>query len=238
MIPRSAALRDIVLLLTFKSKVKGRCVRQEYPPFDLRANDRLEPSRQMAGVMQFERLIEFLYIVLFWRCLEHPVVLRGHPLLSAEMGASIDEFSVDVLHALHLGIFQDWILRALWLSVDFDLLDAGRKAKSQILTETLSRIRRMLSAWYPIYEKKLGGNKDTRVGSVFNNLIGSDGEALLGLRHGSVSPSQRSAARARGRIGLAEHVAAVAHGGAEVRATATVVVASPTTPMHRLLQSE
>ena len=87
---------------------------------------------------------------------------------------ALTKFSVDVLHIHHLGIFQDWILRALWLFVDFDILGARRKAKAQILTETLSRIRRMLSAWYPIYEKKLADNKVTRVGSVFNNLTGTD----------------------------------------------------------------
>ena len=34
------------------------------PAMGLRAYDRLEPSPQMADVMQFERLIEFLVIVL------------------------------------------------------------------------------------------------------------------------------------------------------------------------------
>ena len=88
--------------------------------------------------------------MLLWNSLQDPVVRRRHPLLSAEIGTNIDEFNVDVLHTLHLGMFQDWILRALWLFVDFDFLDTRRKSKSQILTETLSRIRRMLSAWYPI----------------------------------------------------------------------------------------
>ena len=68
------------------------------------------------------------------------MVRRRHSLLSVEIGTPIDEFSVDVLPSLHLGIFQDWILRALWLFVDFDLPDTGRKAKSQILKGTLSRI--------------------------------------------------------------------------------------------------
>ena len=78
---------------------------------------------------------------------------------SVEIGTSIDEFSADVLRALHLGIFQASILPALWLFVDFDLLDTGRKAKSQILKETLSRTRRMLSDLYSIYDKKLGDNE-------------------------------------------------------------------------------
>ena len=79
---------------------------------------------------------------------------RRHPLLSVENGSSIDEFSVDVLHTLH------WIGScALWLFMDFDLLDTRRRAKSQTLKETVSRIRRMLS-----------------VGNPFNNLIGSDGD--------------------------------------------------------------
>ena len=180
----------------------------------LSANDRFELSLQMADVMQLERLIEFPVTVLFWRSPDRPVVHRRHPLLSAEIGTCIDQFSVDVLHTLRLGTFQDWILRALWLFVDFDLLDTWRKAKSQILTETLSRIRRMLSAWYPIYEKKLRDNKATHVGSVFNNLTGSDGERVLRLK----------ASRARGRIGFARcwRRAAVVHGCAEARATEIV----------------
>ena len=74
--------------------------------------------------MQFERLNEFPVIVLFWRSPEHPVVRRRRPLLSAEIGTSIDQFSVDVLHTLHLGIFQDCILRALWLFVKTEHLVA------------------------------------------------------------------------------------------------------------------
>ena len=56
-----------------------------------RANDRLELSPQMADVMQFEILIEFPVIVLFWRSLERPVVRRRHPLLTVEIGTSTDE---------------------------------------------------------------------------------------------------------------------------------------------------
>lgn len=185
-------------------------MRHGYPPLGLSANDRLESSPQMADVLQFECLIEFPVIVLFWGSPEHPVVHRRHPLLSFEIGTSIDVFSVHVLHTLHLGVFQDWILRTLWLFYVFDFLDTGRKAKSQLLKETFSRIRRMLGDWYPNYEKKLGVNKVARVGSVFNNLIGSDCErvtaqsswirqSILAVRHGCVSPPQRSsAARAHG----------------------------------------
>ena len=68
--PNSAANRDILLLLTFNSKVKGRCIKHLSP--------------QMADVMQFERLIEFPVVVLFWRSSEHPVVRRRHPLFSAD----------------------------------------------------------------------------------------------------------------------------------------------------------
>ena len=49
----------------------------------LRANDRWEPSPQMADVMQLERLIELPVIVLIWRSPEHPVVHLRHPLLGA-----------------------------------------------------------------------------------------------------------------------------------------------------------
>ena len=97
------------------------------------------------------------------------------------------------------------------------------------------RIRRMPSAWYPNYEQKLGDNKVTRVGSVFNNLIGSDGEKVLRLKADETKHflpfvmdvcrrPQRSASRARGRIGFAVcwRRAAVVHGCAEARATAIV----------------
>ena len=97
---------------------------------------------------------------------------RRHPLLSVEIGTSIDE-SASTCSTLHFGIFQDWILRALWLFVDFDLPDTGRQAESQILKDTQSRVRRMLSDRCPVYENKLGENKVTRIASVFNNLMGT-----------------------------------------------------------------
>ena len=48
--------------------------------------------------------------------------------------------------------------------------------------ETLSRIRRMLNDWYPLYEKKIVNHKVTGAGSVFNNLIGSNGDRVLRLK--------------------------------------------------------
>ena len=80
-----------------------------------RANDRLELSHQMADVMQFEILIEFPVIVLFWRSLERPVVRRRHPLLAIEIGKSTDDRR-----------------RALRTPLG-DLLDTGRKAEPQIM---------------------------------------------------------------------------------------------------------
>ena len=213
---------------------KGRCMKHGHAPWGLRANDRLEPSPRVADVMQFGRLMAFLVIALCWRSPEHPVVHRHHPLPSAEIGTSIGQFSGDEVHTLHLDVFRVLTLRATWLFVDFGLLDAGRKAKSQILTETLSRIRRMLSAWYHVYENKLGDDKVTRVGTVFNNLTGSDGERVLRLkaaetkhflpfRHGFASPPQRSASRAGGRIGFARcWRRAVVHVCGEARVTAIV----------------
>ena len=47
---------------------------------------------------KFESLIERFVLVLFWGSPEHPLVHRRHPLLSVELGTSIDEFRVDVLH--------------------------------------------------------------------------------------------------------------------------------------------
>ena len=114
---------------------------------------------------------------------------------------------------------------------DFDLLDTGSKAKSQIVKETLSCIRRMLSHWYPIFKKKLGDNKVTRVGSVFNNLIGSDGERVLRLEAAGTRHFLPHVCRCH-KNQLQEHVdasallgagdAAVVHGCDEARATATV----------------
>ena len=251
-LPNSAAHQDTLLLLTFTSKVEERRTRHGYPPLGLRANDRLEPSPQMVDVMQFECLIELLVILLFWSSPVRPVVHRRHPLLSVEIGTS-----VDVLHTLLWGIFQGWILRALWLFVDFALPDTGRKAKSPIPKETVPRPTNAERFWCPIFEKKLGDHKVTRVGSVFNNLSGSHSARVLRLVAAEtrqlllfVSPPKRSASRALGRVGFARcwRRAAVCytwrcfsatHVNCRTMGTARPwIVASPTTPKHRLLESE
>ena len=184
-------------------------MRHGYPPLGLRANSRV--SSNVLSSCCFGGLLSIPWCMAVTRC-------------SASSSEQALTSSASTCSTLHLGMFQDWILRALWLYVDFDLLDTGRKTKSHIRKESLSRFRRMTSdRRRSLAIKRLRASDvcaTTRSAARVKRYCGSKQlkPGTSCLRHGCVSPPQRSTSRARGRRLLETRCwrqAAVVHGCAQ-----------------------
>ena len=119
--------------------------------------DRLEPSAQLEDVMDFDLLVP-PYLVLFWRIPETPSVHRRHPLLNPELYIGLESFSVDMLHTLHLGVFQYWCARALWDLFAVDAFNTRAERRSDVVRISLGLLVAKLRDWYPVYQRSLSEN--------------------------------------------------------------------------------
>eukprot|EP00959_Pyramimonas_sp_CCMP1952_P249916 5224401-Pyramimonas_sp.AAC.1 len=62
-------------------------------------------------------------MVMFWRPNGGPMAHRRHPLICPRLGIGLETFRIDLMHTVHLGMLQDWVLCALWAMVDADVFD-------------------------------------------------------------------------------------------------------------------
>ena len=109
-----AVHREVRFKLKNSTVGKGKCLASDIPELGLREGDRLEPSATMMDTGRFDDQSTFPVIVWFWRAPLQPTVHKRHPILDVALGTGVVTFSLDILRTLHLGVFQYWILRAVW----------------------------------------------------------------------------------------------------------------------------
>ena len=86
---------------------RGRCLTRSIPELNLQLGDRLEPNSNLGDVSRFEELPVGKTVV-FWRMGMESMVKHRNPLWDPALGLSIISLSVDVLHAVYLGIMNTW----------------------------------------------------------------------------------------------------------------------------------
>ena len=161
------------------SQHRGRAPKRDLPELKLRTEDRLEPTLQMMDVDKFDELggPNFTpFICLFWRpAPKNERVYHRFPLICAELGISIETFSVDELHNVHLGIMRVFVGRAIWellLSNVFGLPDHFNQ--SDLVSAGLSEFVRQLKDWYPTERDRRGlsDKQLTRINKITVGMIG------------------------------------------------------------------
>ena len=134
-----------------KDGAHGRCVKIDIPELKLKKGDRLEPFDDLVDVAQFDRLSVFPCKVLFWRRGLETRCKHRNPLLDARggsvIGATLDTIQVDVMHTLHLGPAQLWVVSALWMLILADVFLTGC-AGDQLHQVSAMHIRNALWSWY------------------------------------------------------------------------------------------
>eukprot|EP00969_Alexandrium_andersonii_P311087 13745657-Alexandrium_andersonii.AAC.1 len=88
---------------------KGLCLVSDVPSLKLRAGDRLEPSAELPDIGRFSTLKEYPVVATFWRSADQSLVQHRCPLFDPALGIlPYQSLVVDELHALHLGVYQEY----------------------------------------------------------------------------------------------------------------------------------
>ena len=100
-------LRTIARNLEYSTADRGRHLITDLARFGLRKGWRLEPSRSLPDVSQFENQ-EVPLRVIFWTGARNERLTHMCPLFLLE-GLTHDTWSIDILHTWHLGPMQQFI---------------------------------------------------------------------------------------------------------------------------------
>ena len=176
MIPDADLHAKVRYALVSTTAGRGRHLSEDVPELLLQAGDRLDPQPMLQDVMDFDTL-EPPFVVCFWRTRDAPIVHRRHPLLTEELGIGLHSFSIDILHTLHLGVFQFWLAEALWHILLSDMFYSNdiQRLEDKVRLGLL-RLSALLKEWYPKYARTLseqGAKNLTRVNKLKPGMVGT-----------------------------------------------------------------
>ena len=150
----------------------------------LRSGDRLEPSPSLPDVGQVFTLssAELPLHVVFWRQSENTLVLHRNPLWDEELGITPSRsLTVDVLHTLHLGIFQQWGKLAVWSLLDATVwVSPGGSAEERHKVQVLC-LRNDLDNFYRERHRARPNENLTRVHDLTVKMFGTKSDPALKL---------------------------------------------------------
>ena len=150
---------------------RGRRLVKDFPSLNLLKGDRLEPSKSLQAVGQFESISEFLLTVIFWRPSEDTRTRHRNPIMVAD-GLTLTHFVVDLLHAVHLGIAQDFCGAVFWHCITSGLFVTGR-SPSETAQISVQHLRSLLWSWYSNASKELVGAEITRLEDLTVSMLGT-----------------------------------------------------------------
>ena len=134
--------------LGYRKKFRGRVVLRDVPELGLKKHSRLMPSSTLRDVSMFE-FTEVPFVTLWWIASpDHAKLLHDCPLFEVP-GISLEAWSLDLMHAWHLGPVQTLVSMGINFCLDTGLwspktdIDALEKRKLGMLA-----LRAELFQWY------------------------------------------------------------------------------------------
>lgn len=173
--------RDVLLLILRYDKrddgSRGRALIQDYPALKLEKGDRLEPSKGLSNVANFEIIENLPQMVLFWRPSAQTWTHHRNPLFAADIGISSESLAIDTLHTLNLGIFQKFVAKVWWMLLLSDAFHVagslGNRHNQQELVATGTlRLRHELMTWYPQYQNENPTSTFSRLSDLVVTTLG------------------------------------------------------------------
>jgi hypothetical protein len=178
--------RLLAVLIYDKRKVgsSGRALIVDFPELNLEKGWRLAPSAELHDVGLLDRRCDCFpqggFFLLFWDPTKQSMSKNRNPLFSESTCLGPEQFCADELHTMHLGVFQSYILRVLWLLIQEDVWHTARGLPEDAAIETcVLRLRNDLYQWYraqplanplrPIYQLQDFGRSS--IGSKANPIL-------------------------------------------------------------------
>lgn len=162
---------------------RGRCLTTDLPSVGLKAGDRLEPSRSLMDVGEFESLRAPFPTVVFWRRAAETRMRHRNPIFSQTIGVSIDNIAIDLLHTIYLGVCLDFGARCVWACFGADIYRIGPgKTTEEIESMSLMRLRTDLLQFYKDFHKENPDTCITQVEDITAGMFGSKAKPMLKLK--------------------------------------------------------
>jgi len=142
---------------------RGRALMGDVPKYNLIKGDRLEPSKMLIDITDFDNISVFPTILHFWRTTKETITLHRNPLFDdpdvdiegEELGINpYTTMTVDPLHDIHLGVLAKFIVWCLWTFLIADIYDVMKPTEDERYRVGIQRLRADLWQWYNVMRKQ------------------------------------------------------------------------------------
>ena len=158
-------------------KYRGRVMRGDLPDLGLQAGDRLDPTDTMPDVASFDDMdVTEPKTVKFWRSSLDTCTRRRNPLFSEATGLYITCLGIDVLHALSLGVYSEFLKVFFWALIKRNAFGV-RGGAADVRGLSIARIGSLLFQWYADEDKR--GVHHPRVNQWLSTTLGSQKKPKL-----------------------------------------------------------
>ena len=128
--------------------------------------------------------------LLWWRPSNETWVRRRCPLFSEAYGVGIHSLIVDILHCLHLGVLQKYVVFCWWELIEHNVWNVDASNEDELLSLSLHLLRSALFAWYPRYRAAypLEASTLTEVPDITPKTLGPKHKFLLKTKAAMTRP--------------------------------------------------
>ena len=156
----------------------GRSLTQSLDELKLHDGDRLEPSAGLTDVGELENLAPPASVV-FWRPSSESMSRHRNPIFSTELGLDPARcLTVDILHAMHLGVLKVWAKTTLWAVLLSGIYGQRGTAEEQMIV-ALMALRSALMAWYKTRHQEYPNERLTRLNDLTPKMVGAPAAQCL-----------------------------------------------------------
>lgn len=128
---------------------QGRALKEDVPGTPLVKGLRLEPSPCLPDVAGLDNVCVFPFEAVFWNPTARAGTKHRNPMFDPAIGVTPRTLCVDELHTMHLGVFQDFVSRALWALLDKDVWNSSPGATEEVKRKAGAiHLRHDLFAYY------------------------------------------------------------------------------------------
>ena len=145
----------------------GLALRTSWPSLRLKQGDRVEPADHLLDwASLYTQQPEW---VTFWRPSREGPIRHRNPLFDEALGTSVDQsYAIDTMHSWCLGIYQQWVLGAMWQMFEgpiFAAAEAGgrRRSMEERYKKNMQHLNSHLIAWYRSFSEEHPEVNITRV---------------------------------------------------------------------------
>ena len=148
---------------------RGRILSQDFPPYGLLKNDRLEPMPLRPDPGSFD-VASPPVPTLWWRSSRDSAVRRRNPLFGPRTYITPSCLSIDWLHTFSLGVFQYMLAPLLWALLSANVFSIECHA-SVLADRGLDRLKELLTDWYA--EESRHGRNHTPIQGLTMPMVGT-----------------------------------------------------------------